>query len=154
MNNVSAAFDTSVHVPKRRCAHPPGCCATRQPLALALGPSSAVRGHEGHGGGLNAAPPPPHPISPRPPLPPPRSNRDTSLCGLPVIDPYHWLVNLWTRLVFVFDMSYTAFLVPVSVGFQTSERHSWNAIIDTVAGGRYVSDSGMRSAGGNAPLVS
>jgi len=79
MNNVSAAFDTSVHVPKR-------------------------------------------------------SNRDTSLCGLPVIDPYHWLVNLWTRLVFVFDMSYTAFLVPVSVGFQTSERHSWNAIIDTVAG--------------------
>ena len=42
-----------------------------------------------------------------------------SLCWLPILDPFSKFVIIWSNFLMVFDLTYTAFFLPISVGFKT-----------------------------------
>lgn len=49
---------------------------------------------------------------------PPRGCRpSSSLCCLPVVDPRSWFASLWQVITTTTDMTYTAFIVPLSLAF-------------------------------------
>ena len=61
--------------------------------------------------------------------------RPRSLCGLPMINPKNRYYKIWAFLLITIDATYTAFIVPIGVGFRVSDT-SWNwiAVIDFLAG--------------------
>lgn len=55
--------------------------------------------------------------------------------GLPVINPYDSVYSWWCAYVLLTDATYTAFIVPIGVGFDTSdEAWNWAGYCDTIAG--------------------
>ncbi|KAK9809148.1 hypothetical protein WJX72_010205 [[Myrmecia] bisecta] len=59
----------------------------------------------------------------------------SSIFWLPVISPYNRYYHVWSTLVLLVDLSYTAFVVPIGVGFSISDtRLTWAAVCDFAAG--------------------
>ncbi len=55
--------------------------------------------------------------------------------GLPVINPYTKLYGWWCAFVLFTDATYTAFVVPIGVGFNTSSvQWDWVGYFDFIAG--------------------
>ena len=58
-----------------------------------------------------------------------------SIFGLPLISPVKPWYRLWSTVIVLLDSTYTAFLVPILVGFQVSDvSWTWGAYIDLIAG--------------------
>ena len=73
------------------------------------------------------------------------SNR--SLFGVPMLRPDAFVVHAWTALITLVDLSYTAFLVPLSIAFdsiQPGTSLSWLTITDIVGTCLYVVDMFMQ----------
>ena len=63
------------------------------------------------------------------------SDRKTSLLGLPILSPDHAIVHAWTAIITLVDLTYTAFLVPISIAFDQIRKGShlsWLTITDIV----------------------
>ncbi len=55
--------------------------------------------------------------------------------GWPVINPYNSVYSWWCFYVLLTDATYTAFIVPIAVGFDTSdEAWNWVGYCDFIAG--------------------
>ena len=55
--------------------------------------------------------------------------------GLPLISPTHRWYGFWTTIIVILDSTYTAFCVPILVGFQVSDvTWTWGAYVDLVCG--------------------
>ena len=55
--------------------------------------------------------------------------------GLPLVSPVHRWYRGWTTIIVLLDSTYTAFLVPILVGFQISDvTWTWGAYVDLAAG--------------------
>lgn len=58
-----------------------------------------------------------------------------SIFGLPVLNPLSTFARLWMTLIMILDLTYTAFVVPMTCGFQLSDLLSnWGGIINLCAG--------------------
>ena len=65
--------------------------------------------------------------------------RRPSILGLPVMSPYALLPRMWSMLMLLIDMSYTAYVVPIGVGFSISDTNwTWCAIVDFTAGSPFL----------------
>ena len=61
--------------------------------------------------------------------------RPRSICCLPIVSPHNKAYKLWATLMVAMDAVYTAFIVPIGVGFRLSDTNfSWGSITDFVAG--------------------
>ena len=55
--------------------------------------------------------------------------------GVPVGNPYSKLYCCWCAYILLLDASYTAFIVPIGVGFDTSyQQWNWTGYLDFIAG--------------------
>ena len=64
-----------------------------------------------------------------------------SIFGLPVVRPQNILYHYWCIMVLLLDCTYTAFVVPIGVGFSVSDvTFTWAAVCDFVAGVLYSAD--------------
>ncbi len=46
--------------------------------------------------------------------------------------------RMWAMMMLLIDMSYTAYVVPIGVGFSISDTHwTWCAVVDFTAGARF-----------------
>jgi len=55
--------------------------------------------------------------------------------GVPVINPYDSIYSCWCFYVLLTDATYTAFIVPIGVGFDTSDvAWDWAGYCDFIAG--------------------
>ena len=55
--------------------------------------------------------------------------------GLPLISPLNEVYSAWNTIIILLDSTYTAFLVPILVGFNVSDvTWTWGCIIDLVCG--------------------
>ncbi|KAL4420936.1 hypothetical protein ABPG77_001419 [Micractinium sp. CCAP 211/92] len=63
-----------------------------------------------------------------------------SLLGLPLLSPLSRWVARWDAAMSALDITYTAFLVPVSLGFSATASVDWLVVIDFVASGVYLAD--------------
>ena len=64
-----------------------------------------------------------------------------SLCWLPILDPFSKFVIIWSNFLMVFDLTYTAFFLPISVGFKTNVTNTdantpvvFMLVVDVLAG--------------------
>ena len=65
----------------------------------------------------------------------PAYSRARSLCGMPMINPKNHYYKIWAFMLIAIDATYTAFLVPIGVGFRVSDtKWDWIAVIDFLAG--------------------
>ena len=61
--------------------------------------------------------------------------RPRSMCLLPMINPRNKVYKVWAFMLIALDAIYTAFIVPVSVGFRVSDTQwNWVAVTDFTAG--------------------
>ncbi len=57
------------------------------------------------------------------------------MCWLPMINPRNKVYKVWAFMLIALDAIYTAFIVPVSVGFRVSDTQwNWVAVTDFTAG--------------------
>ncbi len=58
-----------------------------------------------------------------------------SIIGLPTHSPLKPAYKFWSSVVLLLDVTYTAFIIPLGVGFN-SENNSWDwfGIVDFIAG--------------------
>ncbi len=58
---------------------------------------------------------------------------------MPVINPYDSIYSCWCFYVLLTDATYTAFIVPIGVGFDTSDvAWDWAGYCDFIAGQAFV----------------
>lgn len=58
-----------------------------------------------------------------------------SIFGLPLGSPLTTLYKAWSSLILMLDLIYTAFLVPVLVGFELSDvDFGWGCLVNLIAG--------------------
>ncbi|KAI3437808.1 hypothetical protein D9Q98_000255 [Chlorella vulgaris] len=72
-----------------------------------------------------------------------RRARRHTICGVPVISPFSRLAYVWAAITAVTDMTYTAFIVALSVGFNHAREvqdFSWLGIADLIGSSIYVLD--------------
>ncbi|KAK9804836.1 hypothetical protein WJX72_007920 [[Myrmecia] bisecta] len=68
----------------------------------------------------------------------------TSIFWLPLINPRKRSYVLWTNIILLMDLTYTAFLVPILVGFEVSAvNFGWGCYIDLIAGCFYAVELGL-----------
>ncbi|KAK9807740.1 hypothetical protein WJX72_007807 [[Myrmecia] bisecta] len=68
----------------------------------------------------------------------------TSIFWLPLINPRKRSYVLWTNIILLIDLTYTAFLVPILVGFEVSAvNFGWGCYIDLIAGCFYAVELGL-----------
>lgn len=59
-----------------------------------------------------------------------------SIFGLPLLNPLARWYKTWTSFIFLLDLVYTAFLIPMLVAFEVPDiGWGWGCIINLVAGG-------------------
>ncbi|KAK9809917.1 hypothetical protein WJX72_001723 [[Myrmecia] bisecta] len=69
---------------------------------------------------------------------PSQKSRQRSIFNLPILSPLSTFVQVWGALILVLDMTYTAFIVPISVAFQSSDlADSWAGCTNLVTGAFY-----------------
>ena len=57
------------------------------------------------------------------------------MCGLPMVNPRNKAYKVWAFMLIALDAIYTAFIVPISVGFRVSDTQwNWVAVTDFTAG--------------------
>lgn len=59
---------------------------------------------------------------------------DRSLCGWPVFDPYTKFVHNWGTFILWWDLTYTAFLIPISVAFVINGRNDFLGWLNLLTG--------------------
>ena len=58
-----------------------------------------------------------------------------SVFGLPLGSPLTRLYKSWSTLILMLDLVYTAFLVPILVGFEVSDvDFGWGCLVNLIAG--------------------
>lgn len=68
-----------------------------------------------------------------------RSNR--SIFFLPLTTPWNTFIMIWTQVILLLDLTYTAFMLPILVGFEVSDVDwGYGCIIDFVAGLFYAAE--------------
>ena len=59
----------------------------------------------------------------------------SSVFGLPLINPLNQIYRIWNTIIIILDSTYTAFLVPILVGFNVSDvTWTWGCIVDLACG--------------------
>ena len=57
------------------------------------------------------------------------------MCWLPMVNPRNKMYKVWAFMLIAVDAVYTAFIVPISVGFRVSDTQwNWVAVTDFTAG--------------------
>ena len=57
------------------------------------------------------------------------------MCGLPMLNPRNRAYKVWAFMLIALDAIYTAYIVPISVGFRVSDTQwNWVAVTDFTAG--------------------
>mmetsp|Transcript_38242 Transcript_38242/g.96126 ORF Transcript_38242/g.96126 Transcript_38242/m.96126 type:complete len:685 (+) Transcript_38242:361-2415(+) len=69
---------------------------------------------------------------------PGRRASDRSLCGWPVFDPYTKFVHNWGTFILWWDLTYTAFLIPISVAFVINGRNDFLGWLNLLTGPIYL----------------
>lgn len=73
----------------------------------------------------------------------PHSKTNRSIIGVPMFRPDAMVVHIWTLIITMVDLTYTAFLVPLSIAFDQivpGKSLSWLTITDIVGTGFYIVD--------------
>ena len=71
------------------------------------------------------------------------SKTNRSLIGIPIMRPDSLVVHAWTLVITIVDLTYTAFLVPLSIAFDTTKQGTtltWLTITDIVGTSFYMVD--------------
>ncbi len=71
------------------------------------------------------------------------SKMNRSIIGIPMLRPDSMVVHIWTLIITLVDLTYTAFLVPLSIAFDEivpGSSLSWLTICDIVGTGFYIVD--------------
>ncbi|KAK9814109.1 hypothetical protein WJX72_000796 [[Myrmecia] bisecta] len=70
---------------------------------------------------------------------PARDKGQRSIFGLPLLSPLSQFARVWASFVLTLDLTYVAFIVPITVAFQVSDlAFTWAGIVNLVAGAFYV----------------